>query len=191
MRELLRLVERDRQLAIPETLRAAIREHFRGLPVTALAIAGRCAVVGHEVSRSLLAELAGLNPDAGVAVLLAHGVLWESAPGRLGFSHGLYAEVLHDDLTSDERERLHQVAAELLEHVGAPVGEVTRHWFAAGATATPRAIATARRAAEEAMLQLAFEDAGQLLARALAVTPVDDVSLRFELLAGALLCAVC
>src|SRR4030095_678105 len=104
----------------PASLRAAIREHFRGLSATALATAGACAVIGHEVSRGLLAELTGRAADDDIAGLIGHGILVEPLPGRLGFSHGLFAEELHDHLAVDERERLHRATAELLEHVGAP-----------------------------------------------------------------------
>src|SRR5262249_49422930 len=166
-RELLKLGDRD-PLAIPDTVRAAIRAHLGRLPAPARALADAASVLGSEPSRALLPALAGVDERAAaheLAVLVDHGVLIERG-AHLGFAHALFAETLPHDLDPARREALHEGAAGLLAQVpGAPAAEITRHLFAAGPACVADAIAAARRAAADAARQLAFDEAAALLER--------------------------
>ncbi len=180
-RELVKLSERG-PFAIPDTVRAAIREHLQRVPAEARAVADCAAVIGNDVDRVMLEQLAerGSALAADVGALIDHGILVELAPGRLGYAHGLFAETLHHDLAPAQRERLHARAAELLPS-SSTGAELTRHLFAAGPAYVPQAIAAARRAANEAARQLAFDEASLLLEQAMAAAPRDDRELHFEL----------
>jgi hypothetical protein len=179
VRELVRLGA----AVVPETVRAAIREHVGRVPDHARAIAQRAAILGGDLP-GVLAALAERD-DGELAreleLLVGHGILVERAPGRFAFAHGLFAETLSHDVPAAERERLHGRAADLLAATGASAAEITRHLFDAGSARVSEAIASARRGAAAATQQLAFSEAAALLARAASAAPASDRELAIEL----------
>jgi hypothetical protein len=146
------------------SVRAVIRERVARLPAGTAALLAAAAVVGREFSAAVVADIAGagsLDP----AVRL--GVVQVTAPDRYRFSHALVAEALADELDASERARLHLRAAQAIERHGADASALAHHLLEAGHLAAAAAVDAAERAADEALGQLAFEDAATLLARAL------------------------
>jgi hypothetical protein len=83
-------------------------------------------------------------------------------PGRLLFAHALIRAVLYDRVSVARRLRLHERVAELLE--GASSSQLAYHLLSALPRGdVGRAVAEARRAADEAAGLLAYEDAAEHL----------------------------
>lgn len=168
---------RPEALALPPSVRAAIRERLHDLPPPTRALAARAAVVGRDFTLEQLAHLSG-EDEAQVSATLgpavATGSIAEVAPGSFRFDHILIREVLYDDLERDTRHGLHGAIADRLEAGttdGVPWSEVAHHRFAA--SDAPGGIAAALQAANQCRHQLAFADAAQWLARALGALPPD------------------
>jgi len=190
--ELLRVLARrgDGAIAVPASVRTAIREHLRCLPGDLTPLLEVAAVIGREFSAPNVAELSERATDEvldalGSAVEL--GVLVERAPGRFAFAHGLIAETLHHDLSAARRARLHASFAAVLERThaddpAAPLAELAHHLFEAGTDLVDRAVEIALRAAEQASRQLAYEAAAHLVERALSIVPPGNARVRFELM---------
>jgi eukaryotic-like serine/threonine-protein kinase len=100
--------------------------------------------------------------------------------GRYRFSHDLVREVLYDEIGAAERIRLHLRAGETLEGMYAStserhLGEIAHHFFEAAPASDPRkVIHYARRAAEHAAGQLAYEEAVRLYRMALQAMELDE-----------------
>jgi hypothetical protein len=163
----------DGSLPLSDGVRGAIRAHLARLPAELRRHLDVAAVVGREFSASVLAAILDLPVSVVVSELGAAasaGVLVEQMPSRFAFAHGLFREVLHEDLC--RREDMHRRVAETLEHAkgGDPtaLAEITLHWLAAGPEWAERALASARCAAEAASLALAYEEAAAFYDRALA-----------------------
>jgi hypothetical protein len=179
---------------IPDGVRAAIRAHLARLPDDLRAPLDVAAVIGREFTATALAELLepALDLDTLVARLAAAsaaGVLAEPTPMRFAFAHGLFREVLYDDLGT-RRLAIHRRVAESLERLhannpAAPLAEIATHWLAAGPASLVKARDTARRAAARAAAALAHEEAVELLERALQsheqAEPAND-ALRADIL---------
>jgi hypothetical protein len=157
--------------SIPESVRAVIRDRIDLLDAEPRAVLEAAAVIGREVSPLLLAAVCLRDPvkvATDLAAAAALGLVSERPHGRGMFTHGLFAEVLRSSLPPAERAELHlRVADELERHPGAPLAEIAHHLL--HADAGERAIDAARKAAEHAGEQLAFEEAADLLDRALAI----------------------
>ena len=181
------------EVPVPGGVRALIRSRLERLPADRRALLEIAAVIGRDVSATLLASAAGVPISEVVAGLesAAHtGLMVENSPTRYRFVHGLFAEALRHDLPAGTRCQLHLRVADALEHLHgdgpvAPISEIARHLLRAGSLGGVRAIECARTAARRAIGQLAFEEAISLLEDGLAaaesVAPTD-VSGRIELL---------
>ncbi|AKF08241.1 ATP-binding protein [Sandaracinus amylolyticus] len=183
-------------IAIPHGIREVLRERLGALPAPDVAMLEAASVLGRDVRVASLAELLETSvASLGAALRRCAGarVLVELAPGALRFSHVLLREVLYQQVDSERRAVLHARAATCLEQrrdAGAEVGtsEIAFHWAAAaaaggGARERASAVMSARRAAEEADAQLAFEDVVAWYERALEWTDTGvPASTRVELL---------
>lgn len=172
---------------VPDSVRAAIREHLRALPPELLPVLEVAAVIGRELAGTLVAQLCDAEVADALAAAVELGILVERGSGRFAFAHGLIAATLHHDLPAARRAQLHLRVAVAFEraHAGdpnAPWTEIAHHLFDAGPEHAARAVEVARRAAERSRDQLAFESAATLVERALEVVPPNDVAGRFELL---------
>ena len=149
-------------------VRAVIRERIARLPAPTRAIAEAAAVLGREFRGAVAGELAGASdPQAALQPLTALGMVAMTHPDRYRFSHALIAEAIAGELDPSERARLHLRAAHALEARAADPSTLAHHLLAAGLLAAEAAVTAAERAAQQAMAQLAFEDAAGLLERAL------------------------
>ena len=185
LQEMLRLLDDEGPEAIaagvvPSGVRDVIRQRLDRLPGDARALVELGAVAGDELQPALLAA-ASERDDAAVAQLLATairaGVLAERA-GRLRFSHALVREVLYRDLPPQHRQVLHQRVGLALEGAnsgtGTPVAravpyrELAHHALLGPPDQLERAVEFSVRAARRAVELAAYEDAMDVLERAVA-----------------------
>ncbi|WP_406276990.1 AAA family ATPase [Streptomyces sp. NBC_00191] len=166
---------RRKLTAIPSGVRAVLRQRFATLPEGAEEILRICAVLGATVDVRLLEEIAGQSPattaflESAVHAALMH----EDAhhPDVLHFSHALVRETLYGELGRAQRARLHaQVARILMTRAGdlpEDIERIAHHaWEGARELTDDEVLPQLVRAAEEAELRLAYEQAERWLRRA-------------------------
>ncbi len=177
--ELLAQARADRPTTIgnvpaPPSLASLVRNRVDALPTEARAVAEALAVLGEEAPASLVAAVAGLEPAAASAALIAAergGVVARRAEGH-ALRHPLFGDVLAaEQAGSRSAAEMHRRAAEALEAAGATPAELARHWEAAGNAA--RTWSTSMAAASAAEAAGAFVEARRHLGRALDYWPPD------------------
>ncbi len=143
------------------------------------------SVLGREFALEPIRSLGETYADEALEVLgeaVAAGLLME-APGGLGrfrFSHDLVRETLYEEPTPARRIRLHRKIAEVLEVVYAEdldehLAELAHHSFEGAPGGDPgRAVGYARRAADQAVRSLAYEEAARLYQMALQALELDE-----------------
>jgi DNA-binding CsgD family transcriptional regulator len=139
----------------------------------AAAIVGRgfsVAVVASMLDRPVLGCLALVDEARAARLVAADG-----EPDGYRFVHALVRDAIERALGTVDRVRLHRLAADAIEqHHGARSGpqvfELARHWAVAAVVGErARAAGWIRRAAEEAMRRLAYEEAARLFRQTLDI----------------------
>lgn len=166
------------RVALPGDVRDAILRRATHVSPACNEVLRIAAVLGRELDVELLRVVAD-RPDgkfadavdeAEAAMLL---VSTPDAPGRARFTHALVRDALYWDVPARQRTKLHRQVGEALEamHADDPepiLAELALHFFeAAPIGEARRAVEYARRAAERAARQLAYEEAVRLLRLAL------------------------
>ncbi|MEI5130825.1 BTAD domain-containing putative transcriptional regulator [Streptomyces libani] len=175
---------------IPTGAREALRQRFAALPETVLRVLRLCAVIGTEVDTDLLDCTATEDEPVAEALesAIRAGLLGEDPhrPEGLHFAHALVQETLIDELSREDRQRLHARVAEglcarrprLVEDE--EIERVAHHaWQAKGALPIADTLPLLLRAAEQAEQQLAYEQVETWLRRAVhlvGLLPPDDPS---------------
>ncbi|WP_188111351.1 helix-turn-helix transcriptional regulator [Nocardioides antri] len=190
----------NRGSVVTVSVRDAIATRLRRLSPGCVELLQAASIIGREVSAPLLAAVADLPvatclgriDEAVDAGLLVTG----ATPARHQFVHALVRDAIEAGLPTPERVRLHHRAALAIEEVYAGqlelhLFDLARHWAVAAVQGdASTAVTWIRRAAEEALNQLAFEEAARLFRLALDVgggAVSDDDRCRMLLaLAGAL-----
>lgn len=160
-------------LAIPDSVRAAIRQRLASLSGATREILAVAAVLGREFDLRVLAAAAGRGLEAVVLAVdeaEANGAVARAAnAGSLcRFTHALIRETLYHDIAQAERRHLHRAAAVALEetHVaqaGDHLAEIAHHYRRALPVVSPRTAAVAaHRAAAHAHAVLAYQDAARV-----------------------------
>ena len=163
----------DDDASVPESVRHAVGARLARLSPEADELLAVAAVLGLAVDAELLADVAG-RPVAEVEPLLDElfeARLLLARQGRaLEFPHALVREAVDRDLNPLRRARLHRAAAAALIARGEEhhLAEIAHHLSEA---ADERAPDYLRRAGEEAMTMLAYEEAAAQFERALEATP--------------------
>lgn len=178
---------------LPDGVRDVIRARLLLLSSPARALLGAGSVLGRTLDLGIAASLVD-QPLAAVLDLAAEAVrsnVLIDVGERSAFSHILIREVLYQDLPAARRAELHaRVARALLDRSGedadTSLAEAVHHLFAAvPLVPADEAITWARRGAERAARRLAFEEAAELLSRAISFLPagrdVEKCDLLLEL----------
>ncbi len=183
-------------VALPEGVRDAIGRRLNVLSDECNRLLGVASVLGREFDSTVLERVAEASADrvlelldeaVGGRVLVPHA----ADAARYAFVHALVRETLYEELSTPMRVRLHRRAGAVLEtkhgvNVTAPLAEIAHHFFegASGGDAA-RAVTWAERAAERALVCLAYEEAAGHYERALQalelLVPIDETK-RVELL---------
>ena len=186
-----RLAEQKAGLGIPSGIRSVIGQRVSRLSAGCRDLLAPASVLGREFELETLSRLTATSTDELIDVLdeaMSERVLGEvpGSPGRVRFAHALIRDVLYDEVTPARRLRLHRQAGEALEAVYSDdlephLAELVPHFVMAAPVIGPdKAIDYARRAADRAATQLAYEEAARLYEMALAL--VDAGAVRCDLL---------
>lgn len=169
---------------VPAGLRDVIASRVARLPAEAAGVLSVAALIGRDFDLGLLEAVTDLGEDELLDCLDASvraGMLVEiaSTPGRYSFVHALLRTSLERDLTATRRARLHRRIGEKIEQrnrdrLDPYLVDLVRHFSAAGPQEVDRAVAYALQAADQATARLAYKEAEDLIAGALAARERDD-----------------
>ncbi|MGZ4232893.1 MAG: helix-turn-helix transcriptional regulator [Solirubrobacteraceae bacterium] len=132
----------------------------------ALSVLGDGAQVG-DAAR--LAQITGSDLEPAMASLVSAGVI--EPGGVIRFTHPIPRTAIYGDLSAAERERLHCSASKILQHRGAPTGQIAAHLMQTEPGADLEAVSLLRHAARDALGLGDAAGAAALLARALNEPP--------------------
>ncbi|WP_205695847.1 LuxR family transcriptional regulator [Conexibacter sp. SYSU D00693] len=159
----------DQDVPLPRTVRDAVLVQVAGLSPAARAAAEAAAVAGPRFD---LAVVAGPDGEAGLAELLATGLVVETAPGTAAFRHPLTRDALYEDVPWLRRRALHRRLAEALDRDGGDHAEVAAHRLAARDTAG--GVDALVRAIADRVAVHAHRDAARLGRQALDLWPEGE-----------------
>ncbi len=166
------------RFVVPPGIRDVILRRVRHLGEACVRALTLGSVFGTEFIVEALRRLGEYSAEEVLELVdeaVRSGLLSE-VPGALGrhrFSHGLVRETLYEDLSPGERARLHRRAGEVLVGIYGSdaevhLAELAHHFFeAARGGDAGRAAEFARRAADQAVRSLAYEEAARLYHMAL------------------------
>jgi len=165
--------ERAAALAVPASIKSAIRSRLGALSPRARQLLGLAAVIGREHQVAALEQLSARPSGEVLQILdecLSAEILLEVAPGLLRFSHILLREVAYADLDAGEREAAHAAFASQLaaQTDSRALSERAHHLLLAGPAAARAAYEANRRAGQLAFAQHACIEAASWHARALS-----------------------
>jgi class 3 adenylate cyclase/tetratricopeptide (TPR) repeat protein len=164
----------DRAIAdigIPEGVREVVGRRLSRLSGATDDVLALAAVIGREYELGLL-DAAGEHDEAVLLAALDEAVtarlVDERAPGCYRFTHALVRSTLYDELRPTRRARLHRRVAEALERLDdGRVAELAHHYAQASAGGdTSKAVEYATRAGDQALAQLAHDEAAVFYSRA-------------------------
>lgn len=171
----------DVAFPVPHSLRHVITQRLRHVRQPCRGLLSRASVLGEKFSVELLALVTG-ETEAELRSTLDEGIraglLASSESGQYRFSHGLVREALYADMSPSVRSHLHRQAGEAIEQrfradLEPRLGQLAYH-FRLSANDNARALDYTRRAGEQALLMLAYEDAATCFARAADLVAADD-----------------
>ncbi|MEV4508483.1 BTAD domain-containing putative transcriptional regulator [Dactylosporangium sp. NPDC049525] len=164
-------------LDVPESVRDVVGRRVSRLPETTQAMLRTAAVIGRDVELLLLEASTDGEHEQVMSTLepaVVAGLLTEVPDGwDYRFSHAIVRDTLYGTLTRLQRSRLHLRVGEALEAFDRPddpalLGRLVHHFtMAARLGGAGRAVRYARRAADLAMAQLAYDEAAGYLESAL------------------------
>jgi predicted ATPase len=174
-----------RRFPIPDAVREVISRRLGHLTEGCRGVLTIASVLGQEIPIDALRRIADpevVDLTEAVDEAVGAGLLVEVGGGfgRFRFSHDLLREALYEAIPPGRRARIHVAAAEALEQMHsvdlAPQFAVIAHHFFEGAQVGDAAKAGeySKRAAEHAVVQLAYEDSVQLYRMALHATELQD-----------------
>ncbi|MGH3767816.1 MAG: ATP-binding protein, partial [Pseudonocardiaceae bacterium] len=179
--------------AVPPSVLQMINERLDRLPPKSVGLLRAASIVGREFSVEMVARMVG-EPVLGCLGQLdeaaAAGLVESTAtPGEQRFVHVLSRDAIEAGLGTAERIQLHRSAAETVEELYAGrlephLPDLARHWASAAVLGErSRATGWIRRAADEAVSRLAYEEGVRLNRLALDVGggELDDLD-RCQLL---------
>jgi DNA-binding SARP family transcriptional activator len=168
------------QSTLPQGVREAVSRRLSRLPVETNKALAAAAVVGSRFAVDLVERVVDQDLVDAFDEACKAGIVIEEPGGRYRFNHALVRQSLLAELPSVRRMRLHQRIATTLENepgVGDELlAELAHHYFeCAWAGNAAKAVEFCRRAADQAMVRLAYEGAADLYDHALhALEEIDD-----------------
>ncbi|MBV9309303.1 MAG: AAA family ATPase [Solirubrobacterales bacterium] len=189
-----RLTASIAELGLPQSVRDVVSRRVERLGEDLRQILTAASVIGRSFDLELLARVLDRNEDEILDALdtaLEASVVLESPDGvgRFSFSHALINHTLYGQLSATRRARTHRQVAEALERLcgddpGERLPELANHWGHAVVTADQqKAVRYARQAGEQALAELAPDDALRWFNQALELVG-DDEQVRCDLLTG-------
>ncbi|HXW35376.1 MAG TPA: BTAD domain-containing putative transcriptional regulator, partial [Acidimicrobiales bacterium] len=185
-----RLVERNgmwttdfaaSDLEIPEGVREVVGRRLSRLSETAQAVLALTAVIGAVLDFDVLVGISGLKEDAVLDALdeaTTASLLRETSSGSYEFSHALVRSTLYDEQSAVRRARRHRQVAEALEARGGEDTAALAYHFQRAGGADARAVDYAAAAGEQALEQLAFDQAAEFFTQALDAAEDVDAGLE-------------
>jgi tetratricopeptide (TPR) repeat protein len=180
------------RVAVPSRIREVIARRVGHLSESCRLTLTVGSVLGPEFSLEVVGRVGESSREA-LDEAVREGLLAE-VPGELDrfrFSHDLVREALYEELSSAQRARLHRRAAEVVEEVFATelephLAQLAHHWFEAARGGDPgKAVEYGRRAGDQAVSSLAYEEAARLYRMALQALELEGSAqehVRAELL---------
>jgi class 3 adenylate cyclase len=184
------------QLGIPEGVREVVGRRLARLSDHANHALRVAAVVGPEFELGVVQAAGDLSEEAllgAVEDAAAARVVTEVSATRFRFAHALGRATLYESLTAARQVALHRKAAEAIETIHHSALDdylptLAHHWAKASApvTDTSRAVEYAQRAGDQALAQLAHDEAASYFASGLELLDAGgadaDDPRRLELL---------
>lgn len=168
---------------IPQGVKEVIGRRLDTLSQACNRMLTLASVLGREFDLPTIEILAAESPEDLLEALdeaVAARVLNQAPAGGYRFAHALIRETLYDELSTAKRLRLHKAAGEALERLSGEdpdpaVSELAHHYFEAAALGEgAKAIEYSRRAGDQAMQQLAFEEAATQYDHALQTLDLSE-----------------
>jgi class 3 adenylate cyclase/ketosteroid isomerase-like protein/tetratricopeptide (TPR) repeat protein len=178
--------------SLPEGVREATGRRLSRLSEDANEALLVAAVAGTTFSLELVEAVRGTELVDEIGEACTAGLVTEEPglPGVFRFAHALVRQVLLAELVTVKRLRMHRTIADLLEadtasDPDAHLTDLAYHWFECALSGgADKAVAACRRAAEQALERLAYEEAGDLFGmaiQAMDATEGDDEDARAAL----------
>ncbi|HEX5615061.1 MAG TPA: AAA family ATPase [Acidimicrobiia bacterium] len=167
------------EMSLPDGIREVVGRRLSRLSESANAVLSWAAVIGRELRLDLLAAVAGDHEqvldaiDAAVDARLVD----ETGVGRWRFSHALVRATLLAELRTTRRVRMHLAVGQAYEALlPSDVVALAQHFSEAATLGVgDKAVGYLVHAGDDALANLAFDDAADLFRRALDV--IEDVDL--------------
>ena len=151
---------------VPPAITELVRRRLQALGDRTRRALDAAAVLGMSFDRSVLGELA---PSDGIDAAVTVGLLQPQGTDGLRFTHGLFRQVLIDQLSRGRLLELHHAAAIVLESGGGSTDVIASHRMVTAEIDPRKTVAAARAAGDRAEAQHAFEEAASWYARAAEV----------------------
>jgi transcriptional regulator with XRE-family HTH domain/tetratricopeptide (TPR) repeat protein len=154
---------------VPDRIRDTVAKRLGSMSRPGVDVLSVGALIGREFDVAVAGSALGISGlpliDAADDALLS-GMVVETAPGRLGFSHALLRDAVGERLSQMRRASVHRAVAQALEALASSpeqrAAELARHWAAAAEvdpTASVAAATWAVRAGDQALAAAAAEEA--------------------------------
>lgn len=174
-------------LAIPQGVREVIGRRLARMSEDTNKVLSLASVIGRQFDVELLTRISENSEDSVLDALdeATAAALVAEVPGRadtFSFSHALIRTTLYEELSGARRARLHRRVGEALEELTGDeptprIDELAHHWLSATQISdAAKAIHYARKAGDNALANLAFEEAAAHYERALGAQEPHDRS---------------
>lgn len=177
---------------IPDSTRALVSDRLANLSSAERDVLVAAAATGDQFAIDVVADAVGQSAATVLGALgkaLELGLLAELGPDTGVFAHAVVRDAVFESSPASVRAKVHRQVGEALVRLrqagrGVAPAELARHFVLGGAASAVQASTFAHEAADEAMAMLAYEDAAQLYAEAVAAAGmgVHDPARRTQLL---------
>jgi DNA-binding SARP family transcriptional activator/predicted ATPase len=163
----------------PAAVHDVLRRRVERLSEQTVRVLRTASVMGRDFDLATLCRATGVDEEVALDSLeeaTEAGLVLDAGGDRFHFAHALVRDTVHADLPPSRRARTHRQVAEALEGLPGRETELARHWFAAGPGHADRAWRAATTAAEQARVVYAYDEAQELLERAVDLLDHDPAA---------------